>query len=70
MAIPGVRYGATTVDYLRDGEHLCFSCPLPDCDDSSPKCPLRRYREDKRMIKRWWKKTDPRRAKTGLDTRA
>ncbi|WP_313193077.1 hypothetical protein [Shinella zoogloeoides] len=22
--------------------HPCLSCPLPDCDDESPKCPLRR----------------------------
>lgn len=22
--------------------HPCLSCPLPDCDDSSSKCPLRK----------------------------
>lgn len=23
-------------------DHPCLSCPLPDCDDASPKCPLRK----------------------------
>jgi hypothetical protein len=29
----------------------CLSCPLPDCDESSPRCPLRAEERDARARK-------------------
>lgn len=32
-------------------DHPCLSCPLPDCDDQSPRCLLRRAFSDERTAR-------------------
>ena len=33
-------------------DHPCLSCPLPDCNDESPKCPLRRILSKESCMRR------------------
>lgn len=32
--------------------HPCFSCPLPDCDDKSSRCPLRKILSRESVMRR------------------
>ena len=33
---------------------ICTHCPLGDCEDGSPACPLWRRKEAHKLIARWW----------------
>lgn len=33
-------------------DHPCLSCSLPDCDDKSPRCPLRRIASEHQRLRR------------------
>ena len=50
MGIKGERHGPVTVDYLRDGEWLCFGCTVKDCDEKAEGCRWRQYKQAKLAI--------------------
>lgn len=59
MAIKGARHGPRPSYKLKPGEHLCFHCKIDKyCDDADKRCLWAKYHRTKKMITKWWGKTE------------